>query len=291
MKRIGAIVCLAALIVTMTASVCFGAQSLKVVKNYPQDGQTNTTKDNMCVKLWFNNDMDGKDMEKINKDCFSITDPKGKKIPIKVYYNNPKDKKQLMVLADTAKINTTKDILDNTKYTLTISGKLQDKAGNTLGEDQKVSFTTLNQGQSTKIYMIMMVVMMGGMFIFSSRQMKKQAAKQQEEGKIKEEPFNPYKEAKKTGKSVDEVIAIHEKEMAKKAAKEAKKASRKNNDDDDDDYEDEDNGNYKVKGPKPVSAGGSSFITGRKAIAEAKRAEEERLEKRRAANAKKKKKK
>ena len=67
-----------------------GAQSLKVVKNYPQDGQTNTTKDNMCVKLWFNNDMDGKDMEKINKDCFSITDPKGKKIPIKVYYNNPK---------------------------------------------------------------------------------------------------------------------------------------------------------------------------------------------------------
>ena len=44
---------------------------------------------------------------------------------------------------------------------------------------------------------------MGGMFIFSSRQMKKQAAKQQEEGKIKEEPFNPYKEAKKTGKSVD----------------------------------------------------------------------------------------
>ena len=79
--------------------------------------------------------------------------------------------------------------------------------------------------------------------------------------------------------------------MAKKAAKEAKKASRKNNDDDDDDYEDEDNGNYKVKGPKPVSAGGSSFITGRKAIAEAKRAEEERLEKRRAANAKNKKKK
>lgn len=290
MKRIGAIVCLAALIVTMTASVCFGAQSLKIVDQYPNDGQKNTTKDNMCVKLWFNNDMDSEELQKVNKDCFTITDPKGKKLPIKVYYNNPKDKKQIMVLADTAKINTTKDIKDNTEYTLTISGKLQDKDGNVLGEDQKISFTTLNQGQSTKIYMIMMVVMMGGMFIFSSRQMKKQAAKDQEEGKVREEPFNPYKEAKRTGKSVEEVIAIHEKEMAKKAAKEAKKASHQQ-DDDDDDYEEEDSGNYRVKGPKPVSAGGSSYITGRKAAAEAKRAEEERLEKRRAANAKKKKKK
>lgn len=290
MKRIGAIVCLAALIVTMTASVCFGAQSLELVDNYPHNEQKNTTKDNMCVKLWFNNDMDSEELQKVNKDCFTITDPKGKKLPIKVYYNNPKNKRQIMVLADTAQINTTKDIKDNTEYTLTISGKLQDKAGNTLGEDQKISFTTLNQGQSTKVYMIMMVVMMGGMFIFSSRQMKKQAAKEQEEGKVREEPFNPYKEAKKTGKSVDEVIAIHEKEMAKKAAKEAKKASRQQ-DDDDDDYDEEDSGNYRVKGPKPVSAGGSSFITGRKAIAEAKRAEEERLEKRRAANAKKKKKK
>lgn len=290
MKRIGAIVCLAALIVTMTVSVCFGAQSLELVDNYPHDGQKNTTKDNMCVKLWFNNDMDSEKLEKVNKDCFTITDPKGKKIPIKVFYKNPKNKKQIMVLADTTKINTAQDIKDNTEYTLTISGKLQDNAGNILGEDKKISFTTLNQGQSTKVYMIMMVVMMGGMFIFSSRQMKKQAAKQQEEGKVREEPFNPYKEAKKTGKSVDEVIAIHEKEMAKKAAKEAKKASRQRNEDDDDDYE-EDNGNYKVKGPKPVSAGGSSYITGRKAAAEAKRAEEERLEKRRAANAKKKKKK
>lgn len=290
MKRIGAIVCLAALIVTMTASVCFGAQSLELVKNYPRNEQTNTTKDNMCVKLWFNNDMDSEKLEKVNKDCFTITDPKGKKIPIKVFYNNPKDKKQIMVLADTNKINTAEDIKDNTEYTLTISGKLQDKAGNTLGEDQKISFTTLNQGQSTKVYMIMMVIMMGGMFFFTSRQMKKQTAKQQEEGKVREEPFNPYKEAKKTGKSVDEVIAIHEKEMAKKAAKEAKKISRQK-DVDDDDYEEDDNGNYKVKGPKPVSAGGSSYITGRKAIAEAKKAEEERLEKRRAANAKKKKKK
>ena len=63
-------------------------------------------------------------------------------------------------------------------------------------------------------------------------------------------------------------------------------------DDDEDDYEyEEDNGNYKVKGPRPISAGGSSYIPGRKALAEARIAEAERLARRRAANAKKKKKK
>ena len=108
---------------------------------------------------------------------------------------------------------------------------------------------------------------------------------------MKEEPFNPYKEAKKTGKSVAEVIAAHEKEMAKKAAKDAKKAARHQEEDDDEYEEIEDNGNYKVKGPRPISASGSTYITGRKAEAETRAAEEERLAKRRAANGKKKKKK
>ena len=53
----------------------------------------------------------------------------------------------------------------------------------------------------------------------------------------------------------------------------------------------EDNGNHRVKGPRPISAGGSTYITDRKAEAEARKAEEERLAKRRAANAKGKKKK
>ena len=59
---------------------------------------------------------------------------------------------------------------------------------------------------------------------------------------------------------------------------------------DDEDIEEEpDNGNYKVKRPRPIADGGSSYITGRKAEAEARKAEEERLAKRRAANKKKKK--
>lgn len=290
MKRIGSILCLIALIVTMTASACFGAQSLKIVDRYPEDGKKNTAIENMGVKLEFNNAMGNKESRKANADCFKITDDEGKAIPIRVFYD-PDHSKRMLVLADTVKIAENKDlrIKDNTTYTLHISKDVTDNEGNTLGKDETISFTTLNQSQNTTVYMIMMVIMFGGMFLFSSRQMKKQHEKE-DNGNQKEEPFNPYKEAKKTGKSLEEVIAAHEKEMEKKAAKEAKKAARRKDEEDDDEEEIEDNGNYKVKGPRPISAGGGTYITGRKALAEERKAEEERLAKRRAAAKKKKKK-
>ncbi len=290
MKRIGAMLCLVLLVVSMTAATCFGAEgALKIVDEYPRDGQKSTSIENMSVKLTFNNDMGNKESVAANADCFKITDNEGNALPIRVFYN-PKDSKEVMVLADAVKIAESSDISvkDNTEYTLHISADVTDNEGNTLGADQTVSFTTLNQKQNTQVYMIMMVVMFGGMFMFSSRQAKKKAAEAQEQT-AKEEPFNPYKEAKKTGKSVQEVIEAHEKEMAKKAKKAARKSKEEDNDDDYE-YEEEDNGNYKVKGPRPISAGGSAYVTGRAAIAEARKAEEERLAKRRAANAKKKKK-
>lgn len=291
MKRIGSVFCLVLLMITMTASVCFGAQDLKIEKSYPRDAQENTSKENMGVKLWFNNDMGNKTSEKANKKAFSITDSKGNKIPIRVFYN-PKDSKEVMVLADAVKIAENKDLVikDNAEYTLHISGDVTDNEGNTLGKEQKITFKTMNQAKNTQIYMVMMVIMFGAMFMFSSRQAKKKM--EEERTSTKEEPFNPYKEAKRTGKSVDEVIAAHEKEMEKKAKKAARHA--KPEEDDEEEYEEEyeeDNGNYKVKGPRPITAGGGTYITGRKALAEARKAEEERLAKRRAANAKGKKKK
>lgn len=288
MKRIGTIACLAALIVTIAASVCFGAQSLKVVDNYPEDGQKNTTKDNMCVKLTFNNEMGNEETAKANEDCFQIVSEKGKKVPVRAFYN-PENPTEVMVLADNSKeTNPAKlNIEDDTKYTLTVSKDLIDNDGNTLGEDFTVSFTTINQGRSTSIYMVMMVIMFGAIFFFSSRQMKKQRAKENGTSAKKEEVFNPYKEAKRTGKPVEEIIAAHEKEMARKAAREARKAAREKQEA----YEEEEyNDNYKVKTPRTVASAGSSYVTGRKAIAEAKKAEEARLAKKRAANNKKKKK-
>ena len=285
MKKTGRILCLAVLIMTMTASLCFGAESLELVKSYPDAGQKNTTKENMGVKLWFNNDMGSEESQKANEGCFEIVDDEGKKLPIKVFYN-PKDSKEVMVLVDATK---RVKIKDNTTYNLNIDENLQDNAGNALGKDQTISFTTLNQKKNQNVYMVMMLVMFVGMFAFSSFQMKRQSAEKKED---KEEPFNPYKEAKKQGKSVDEVIAQHEKDMEKKAAKEAREAKRahRRKEDEEETAEEEDNGNYRVKAPRPIAAAGSTYVTGRKAAAEACRAEEERLAKRRA-NAKKKKKK
>lgn len=286
MRKLGRILCLATLIVTLTASICFGAESLQIVDAYPEDGQKNTTIENMCVKLWFNHEMGDKASVKANEDCFKLTDDEGKEVPIRIFYH-PDDTKQVLVLADTTK---KLKIKDNTEYTMTISPELIDNDGHKLGKETKYSFTTLNQGRNTAVYMVMMFVMFGGMMFFTSYQMKKQQKEQQETRPVKEEAFNPYKEAKKTGKSVQEVIAAHEKEEAKKAAKQAKKAA-KNAADEEEFEEIVDNGNHKVKGPRPISAAGSTFITGRKAEAEARKAEEERLAKRRAANAKGKKKK
>ena len=67
-------------------------------------------------------------------------------------------------------------------------------------------------------------------------------------------------------------------------AKLAKKAEAEEDD------EEEDDGNYHVKGPRPISAAGAKYKTGRKALAEAKKAEEEARAARKKAQGKSKKK-
>lgn len=290
MKKFSAILAIAMLVVVMSVSTCFAAESLKVVDTYPKDGAKNTTIENMCFKLTFNNEMGDKAMQQANQDKFVIADADGKKIPIRVFYDD-NDSKKVLVLADAVAIGKDRSlaIKDNTEYTLTISGELADAAGNTLGADKKVTISTINQKFNTMVYMVMMVVMFGGMFVFSTRQMKKKAEKENEEV-VKEEAFNPYKEAKKTGKSVQEVIAEHEKEVAKREAKEAKKAAKRAALEEE--YEEEEiNTNYKVKTRRSAAAVGSKTVERKRAEREARLAEEERLAKRRAANAKKKKKK
>ena len=285
MKKTSIRICLTALIVMIFTSFAFAESGkLELKESYPKDGQKNTSIENVGVKLTFNNKVNKKENQKANSKCFKILDSKGKALPIKVYYN-PDVKGQVLVLYDT--VNAKKNaIKGDSKYTLVISKKFVDNDGNTLGKDQKITFKTLNQSLNTKIYLVMMVVMMFGMFFFTSRQAKKH---QEEDGDSDtvNAPFNPYKEAKRTGRPVSEVIAQHEKEEAKAAKKAARKAAKEAEEDDYEEYEEEDNGNFKVKRPRPISEAGGRYITGRKAIAEAKAAEEERLAKRRAKNKKK----
>lgn len=260
MKRIGALFCLSVLIVLLSANFCF-AGSLELTDTYPRNDQRDTSIENLSVKLYFNNSVDAPKTEKVNKDCFKITGPDGKAVPIRVLYN-PKEEGQVMVVADNTGKKT--GIKGNTEYMLTISGDFVDDKGNSLGEDYKIKFTTINQDRNMKINMLMMVVMFGGIFFFSSRSMKRDMAKQKED--FKEEKVNPYKEAKRTGKSVEEIIEQQEKEKAKREAKAARKAARLGSSGEDDDFYDGDN--YRVKGPRPISAGGGKFVTGRKARAE-----------------------
>lgn len=306
MKQAGRMICLAVLVALLSTGIVFGGD-LEIVESYPKDGQNGMSVENMGVKLTFSDAM----AESGNEDCFMLTDADGNKLPTQVYYNK-EEPTQVLVLFDKgaaekqiSEINGDKDlskedrseqtaryrIKGNTEYKLEISGALKDAAGNTLGADTEIKFKTLNQKLNTTVYMLMFGGMMVAMFIFSSRAARKQA-ENASEGSGVPAPFNPYKEARRTGRTVEEVVAEHEKEVARREAKEARRAAKMASylDEEEEEEEEAADGSYRVKGPRPIAAAGGRYITGRKAEAEARRAEEERLARRRAAAAKKKKK-
>ena len=273
MKRVGKILSLVMLMVVLSTSLGF-AGTLNLMETYPADGATGTAIENVSVKLYFDTGFTEEKVGEANADAFKLFGPDGEKLPIRVLYP-PKEEGVVLVLLDTTYDGDgdgNPDYLNavqNSEYKLVISANLTDDEGNRLGQDKAVRFTTINQTLSMAVNMGMMTVMMVGMFVVSGKQSKKQYEEMKKEAGM--DTFNPYKEAKRTGKSVQEVIAQHEKEVAKKEAKDAKKAAR----DEEDEYEWIDINTYRVGKPRTVREGGSSYITGRKAIAEAKKAEEE----------------
>ena len=284
MKKISIWVCLSLLLVMLCTAFAFG-DGLEIVESYPDDGRKNMSVENLGIKLTFNNAVNSEENKAADPGkYFSITDTEDPSNPleIKVYYN-PKAPEEVLVLYSGEAYLQSKTVKE---YKVWISGDFADVDGNTLGADRTISFTTINQKLNTTVYFVMMIVMFGGMFFFSSRQAKKQSA---DDTEVRDEPFNPYKEAKRTGKSLEEVIAQHEKETARREAKAAKRATKEPEPEPEDDWqEDWDvDGLYKVKRRRPISEGGGKYITGRKAIAEARKAEEERLARRRAARKKK----
>ena len=291
MKRIITTLVVIVMLIGMFTVSAFADGDLVLVESYPEDGQKSTSLENLGVKLTFSNPVNAEANQAANNKCFSITDAEGTELPIKVYYN-PDIPEQVLVLYDTGVTEGGKSrVQGSMDYTLTIKGEFVDNDGNALGEGKTITFRTLNQALMMRIYMIIMLAMMVGMVFFGMRQANKGIDKEEADDLAaqKEENFNPYKEAKRTGKSVEEVIAQHEKEVAKREARAAKLAARMPQEEDEEYDEPEDNGNYKVGRPRTVASAGSTYITGRKAEAEARAAEEERLAKRRAAAKKKKK--
>ena len=87
MKKRGlAAVVLALIMVMMCGVFSFAGDNtgdLKLVSSYPEDGQKNTSIENVGVKLFFSNTINNPETEKHNKNCVKIVNSEtGKKIPI-----------------------------------------------------------------------------------------------------------------------------------------------------------------------------------------------------------------
>ena len=218
MKR-SILIALLAAVMVMTGSVfSWAADGLELVSSYPEDGQKNTSMENLGVKLTFNNPINSDEAKKTDASKFSIVDEDGEKVPVQVLFSEKNDG-LILVVADVDQGFVAKN---NSEYTLTIDEGLVDNEGNTLDQAKTITFKTYNQRVNNMVNMGMMFVMFGGIMVLSLRQNNE---KEEEEPKDvpKEQAFNPYREAKRTGKSIEEVKA----EQAKKEAKEAKKKARK----------------------------------------------------------------
>lgn len=207
MKKIGIWLGLALMMVFATAVVSYGAE-FAIEKTTPKDGSSGMAVDNMGVKVFFNQDVYSKENAKENEKKCTLTDEKGKEVPSKIVFS-PKHKNVMLVLADTGN----KSVKGKTDYTLTIEKGFVSAQGDSLAEEQKVTFKTLDPKATMTVSMVMMGLMVAGMVFFTSREAKKKA----EEGvKKKEEKVNPYKVAKETGKSVEEVVEKDRKRKEKK---------------------------------------------------------------------------
>lgn len=228
MKRIGALVCALMMAVTLLVPAVYADSQknsdktvskagLELLSSSPEDGATGVAVDNLSVKIYFSKAVQPKNAKTRDSNAkqFRLKDDEGNRIPVKVYYSDDEEG-LILVAADTFSSKNKKNtIKGDMQYTLTIGREFKATDGSLLGQNQTISMKTLNQGRSTAIYMVLMALMMAGMIFFALRGSKKEEKKKQEEREFKE-GVNPYKQAKKSGKSVEEIVAKESKKKAKK---------------------------------------------------------------------------
>ena len=166
MKKISLIAILTSIMIMAASVFCFADGGFDLVSSYPEDGQANTSMENLGVKLTFSSAMDSKEATAANADKFAIYDEDGKTIPIRVLFSDKEDG-LVLVLADTDQGFVAKN---NSEYKVVISGDLIDNEGNVLGTDKTVTFKTYNQRVNNMVNMAMMFVMFGGIMVLSLRQ-------------------------------------------------------------------------------------------------------------------------
>ena len=217
MKRRGLLAVIIAAMIMALSSVSAYAASLEVVSTYPEDGQKNMSMENLGVKIEFNNAVDAEAVVAANKSHVKITDEAGNTVPVKLIAEGS----ELLVLGDSNDENFKVD--SNADYKLVLDAAFSDNDGNTLGQEKIVNFKTFNQKLNNYVSMAMMVVLMGGMMFATVKQAGGQGAAKKEEKEKDTGSKNPYREAKRTGKSVDAVVQA----TASKKEKKSKKAEKK----------------------------------------------------------------
>ena len=219
MKRLSLVTAITAIMIMISSAFCFAASDFHLVESYPENGQKNTSMENLGVKLKFSAPMNSDEAVKTNADKFAIYDEDGKKVPVQILFS-PNEAGLVLVLADPDQGFVAKN---NSEYKVVIDDGVTDNDGNTLGKEETISFRTYNQRVNNMVNMGMMFVMFGGIMVLSLRQNNKTEEEEADKKEETKEAFNPYREAKRTGKSVEEVMA----EQAKKEEKEAKKKARR----------------------------------------------------------------
>lgn len=218
MKRRGIVALLAAVMVIAGSVFCYAdTDGLELLSTYPENGQENTSMENVGVKLRFNHPVNSKAAKKVDSKVVKLVDEDGKAVPSQILFSDKNDG-LVLVLADT----TDYRVKNNAKYTVKIGADFVDNDGHVLGSDQEITFKTYNQSVNNIVNMAMMVVMFGGIMFVTMKQQKEKEA-EEKDTKTKEAAFNPYKEAKRTGKTVQEVIDEENKRQAKLAKKNKKK--------------------------------------------------------------------
>ncbi|MDR2156558.1 MAG: Ig-like domain-containing protein [Clostridiales Family XIII bacterium] len=234
---------------------------LKLTESYPPNDGKNMPVQNVGIKLFFDGNVAAEAVRKNNSDCFKLTDSKGKTVKTEAYYGSKRND-YILVTA----VPKSGSLESDSKYTLTISDELRSADARTLVGEETITFTTVDTTGNTQVYMLLMFVMVAGMiamtFISNRRKAKAQAEAVMREGKV-----NPYKLAKDKGITLQQALALIEKEKEKKA-KRLSGTSEDGKQKPESESEPEKPHTKRVKGAKPISAGGSAYKTGRKALAE-----------------------
>ncbi len=257
MKRIVALSIMGIMIVMLMAPMAF-ADTFKITEISPENGTTGAPVDNFGIKVYFSEDIYTESFTENNKkycrlieineeenEDGEIIEKDGKSIDVLVVAN-PKEPNMMMILAEGEGDD---GIQSDTLYRFEIDEGFQSADGSLLAEKEEVVIRVQNTTTTMAISMGMMAVMMVGMIYFTTRSAKKEAEKK---GNEKQVAVNPYKEAKATGKSVEEIVARE----AKKKLKQDEKKKRQKEENKVEIASD----NVRVSKPRPISAAGAKYV-------------------------------